>query len=102
MHGKPSNLTAESYHQKIETIVALKSALARADCVETFDVNHDENGQIRGRVSLRHSEQFFAFNDVLADHPIRVGGIHSTDRFEDTADGDLRQAVEVEVFITDA
>jgi len=102
MHGKPSNLTAESYHKKIEDIVALKGALARADCVECFDVNHDENGQIRGRVSLRHTEAFFDFNDVLSDFPIRVASIYSGDRLEEAPDGVHRQAVEVTVYITEA
>lgn len=101
MKGKPSNLSAESYHEKIETIVSLKGALARADCVEAFDVNHDENGQIRGKVELRHTEQFFDFNDVLAEYPIRVGAMYSDDEFEKVGD-DYRQAFKVIVFITEA
>ncbi|ELY85409.1 hypothetical protein [Natrinema gari] len=99
MHGKPSNLTAESYSETIEDLVALKSALASTDCVESFDVNHDENGRIRGRVSLRHSEAFHEFNDVLMDHPIRMSGIYSDTRIEETPDGSSRQAVEVRVLI---
>jgi|GEM_PF-2780946 len=102
MHGKPSNLTAESYHQKIETIVQLKGTLARADCVECFDVNHDENGQIRGRVSLQHSEDFFDFNDVLSMYPIRVTSLYSEDHLEEAPDGGHRQATEVTVYITEA
>ena len=102
MTGKPSNLTAESYHETIEQLVALKSALARAVCVESFDVGHDENGRIRGKVELRHDAHFFDFNDVLADYPIRVGGIYSDDRLEETPDDSLRSVVSVTVFITEA
>lgn len=102
MFGKPSALTAESYNEKIEKVVALKSALARADCVESFDVNIGENGRIRGRVSLRHSESFVAFNDVLGDHPIDVAAVYSDDRLEETADGSHRQAVEIRVLVTEA
>ncbi|AEH39511.1 hypothetical protein [Halopiger xanaduensis] len=97
--GKPSNLSAEEYSEKIETLVALKAKLASLQCVESMDVNHDENGRIRGRVSLRHSESFLEFNDVLGDFPIEVVGIYSEDRAETGADGGLREAVEVRVLI---
>ena len=99
MFGKPSTLSAEQYSEKIETLVSLKAALASAKCVEAFDVNHTENGRIRGRVSLRHSEEFTAFNDVLSEYPVEVAGIYSEDRIEETPDGGRRQAVEVRVLI---
>lgn len=100
MHGKPSNLSAEEYSAKIERLVSLKGALARADCVESFDVNHDEHGRIRGRVSLRHAEIFYDFNELLGEFPIRVAGIYSTDRIDDSGD-DFSKAVEVRVLIVE-
>ncbi|QCW05256.1 hypothetical protein [Natrinema pallidum] len=99
MHGKPSNLTAESYNEQIEQLVALKSALARLDCVETMDINHDENGRIRGRVSLRHGERFYNFNETIVDHPVKIVAVYSDDRTETTPDGTRREAVEVRVLI---
>ncbi|MFC6720924.1 hypothetical protein ACFQGT_00050 [Natrialbaceae archaeon GCM10025810] len=99
MHGKPSNLPAESYHEKIQTLVSLKSALASTACVESFDVDLGENGRIRGRVSLRHGESFIPFDDVLAEYPIKVAGLSSEDRLEETADGSHRQVVEIRVLI---
>lgn len=99
MYGKPSSLTPVEYNEQVERVVALKGALARADCVESFDVNIGENGRIRGRVSLRHSEPFFDFNDLLLDHPVKMTGIHSTDRLEETGDGTLEQAVEIRVLL---
>lgn len=102
MYGKPSTLTAESYNEKIEQLVALKSALASTRCVESFEVNVGENGRIRGRVSLRHPESFSAFNDILCDHPIEVAGFYSEDRLEETPDGGHRAAVEIRVLVIEA
>ncbi|WP_241431103.1 hypothetical protein [Natrinema pallidum] len=67
--------------------------------MESFDVNLSKNGRIRGRVSLRHSETFHEFNDLLLDHPVRVISLTSEDRVEDAPDGGKRQAVEIRVVI---
>ena len=99
MHGKPTNLAAESYNDQIEKLVALKSALASTTCVESFDVNIGENGRIRGRVSLRHDEYFGEFNELLHDHPIRLAGVYSEDRTETGPDGVKRQVPEVRVLV---
>ncbi|PCR88627.1 hypothetical protein [Natrinema ejinorense] len=101
MHGKPSNLTAESYNEQIEKLVALKSALASATCVESFDVNVGENGRIRGRVSLRHSEPFYQFNEIVLDHPVSMAGVYSEDRVEDTPDGSKREVAEIRVLVVE-
>jgi len=102
MYGKPSNLAAESYNEKIEKVVALKSALASTTCVESFDVNLTESGRIRGRISLRHDELFTPFNDVLTDHPIEIAGVYSDDRTETGPDGVKRQVPEIRVLVIES
>lgn len=93
-------MPAESYYEKIETLMSLRAALASCEAVSSMDINLNERGQLTGHLSLRHNAHFFEFNNLLGEYPIRVVSIRSVDKLR--PDGShLDRDIEIRVAIAE-